>query len=256
MNARVFVSEPPSGDRYELSGPEAHHLLHVLRVAVGQLVTLFDGQGIEYQAQVERVDRRSIDLTVLSRLAVNRELCRPLVLVVALPKGDRQRWLVEKCVELGVTELRPLVATRTVAEPGDKTQQRLERYVIEASKQCGRNRLMAIGVPLDVSQPAQLLTPVAAPAGDLPWARWIADPSATVSCAAAMRQQLSAGVPGGCLLIGPEGGWTPTELDQIGRAGWQPVGLGPRILRVETAALAAASIWSTLPEVAPTSTHC
>lgn len=217
-----------------LAGPEAHHLLHVLRVKPGESLTLFDGSGREFTAQVARVSRRDVEVEIVAVQEVNRELAAPLTLIVALPKGDRQRWLVEKCVELGVAELRPLASRRTVAEPGERTPDRLTRYVIEASKQCGRNRLMQIGELWDLAsetnQPA--LAPgvhcVADPQAQQSWTAVIADRNPTMAT----------------VLIGPEGGWTDDERERLQSAGWLAIGLGSRILRVETAALAIAAHWA------------
>jgi len=105
---------------------------------------LFDGSGAEFTAQVERVGRGEAELTILSREQIDRELPLKLTVGTALPKGDRQRWLVEKAVELGVSRLVPLATARSVARAGRKSLARLRRTVIEASKQCGRNRLMEI----------------------------------------------------------------------------------------------------------------
>ena len=109
---------------------------------------LFDGSGAEFLARVERVERSVVRLTIIERREVDRELPCDVTLGVALPKGERQRWLVEKATELGVSRLVPLVTTRGVAQPTVETLRRLGRAVVEASKQCGRNRLMQIEEPL------------------------------------------------------------------------------------------------------------
>src|SRR4029079_17666912 len=130
-----------------LDGPEAHHLLHVMRAAVGDEVTLFDDFGAEFRATVETVRRADAELRIVERREVDRELSFELIVGVALPKGDRQKWLVEKLTELGVTTLVPLITERCVAQPNESALERLQRSVIEAAKQCGRNRLMAISQP-------------------------------------------------------------------------------------------------------------
>ncbi len=148
MPPRFFVEQPVAADIVELVDTEAHHLLHVLRAKTGDLVTLFDGTGREFEGQVGRLRRSTVELHILSQRSVDRESPRRLVIGVALPKGDRQRWLVEKLVELGVAECVPLETSRGVAQPEGGTLEKLRRAVIEASKQCGRNRLMAIAAPL------------------------------------------------------------------------------------------------------------
>ncbi len=144
MASRYFVERPVSGERAALTGSEAHHLAHVMRAKAGDRVVLFDGSGVEFTAEVRQVGRGRIELDVLARAEVDRELPFRLTLGAALPKGDRQKWLVEKAVELGVTRLVPLDTSRGVAQPAASTLSRLRRAVIEASKQCGRNRLMEI----------------------------------------------------------------------------------------------------------------
>ena len=152
MPDRFFAESPITGDHAELHGPEAHHLQHVLRAKVGDEVTLFDGSGAEFAARLERSACSSVELAVLSRSVVERELAVTITMGVALPKGDRQKWLVEKLTELGVERLIPLETRRGVAQPIESTLERLRRSVVEASKQCGRNRLMKIDAP----QPVEL----------------------------------------------------------------------------------------------------
>ncbi len=213
-----------------LDGAEAHHLCHVMRAQVGDEVALFDGAGAEYRARVARVGRRQVELTVFARQQVDRELPGRLVLAVALPKGERRRWLVEKLVELGVHELWPLVTERSVALPGDAHHARLERTVIEASKQCGRNRLLTLAPA--VSWPALLAS---APATAT---RWVAHPNARWL---EMSHSPVIDAEATWLAIGPEGGLTTAEVAQAQAAGWQSLDLGPRVLRVETAAVALAA---------------
>jgi 16S rRNA (uracil1498-N3)-methyltransferase len=145
MSERFFISPPISGNRAALTGTEAHHLSHVLRAQAGQIVTVFDGSGDEFSARIESIGRSAVELEILQRKSVNRESQLHLTLAVALPKGERQRWLIEKAVELGVARIIPLTTKRGVAQPTAAATERLRRAVIEASKQCGRNRLLEIG---------------------------------------------------------------------------------------------------------------
>lgn len=224
MSARYFVETPISAATATLTGSEAHHLLHVMRAGPGAGVVLFDGSGHEYAGVVGRVRRNEVDIDIRERKQVDREVPFVLALAVALPKGDRQRWLVEKAVELGVTQLTPLVAERSVAQPTGAALDRLRRTVIEASKQCGRNVLMELSEPQ--AWPAFSL---ADPTGSL---RWLAHPAAPAAPPA-------DGAPWNevRLAIGPEGGWTDDEVGVALQAGWAAIDLGPRILRVETAAV-------------------
>ena len=146
MTRRCFIPEPPR-DRAVLDGSEAHHLLHVLRVAPGDRIDLFDGRGNAYEATVTRCERASVEVEVGPAIPSTNRAAPEVVLGVALPKGDRQRWLVEKCTELGVALLVPIVTQRTVATTKGAAG-KLQRYVIEACKQCGRNTLMHIAEPI------------------------------------------------------------------------------------------------------------
>lgn len=230
MAERYFVETPIVGDRAVISGDEAHHLLHVMRAKAGQVATLFDGSGAEFLARVERLGRTEAEFVVLERVDADRELARELTLAVALPKGDRQRWLVEKAVELGVTRLVPLETSRGVAQPVDKALARLRRAVIEASKQCGRNRLMDI-------LPSQTWSDYCRAEPRPGVLRLLADPSGGTM----LDKVHVAAAAGIAAAIGPEGGWTAEELNLAREHGWQIVSLGRRILRIETAALAVAA---------------
>jgi 16S rRNA (uracil1498-N3)-methyltransferase len=242
MLPRLFCEQPVASPRITLSGPEAHHLLHVLRAVPGDEVTLFDGTGPEWTARVSQCGRHEVSLEVLVRHQVDRELQQSLTLAVALPKGERQRFLVEKAVELGVQRLLPLHTQRGVAQPTDSALQRLRRAVVEASKQCGRNRLMEIGTPLAwpaacvaLAQQPESRCLMAHPAARCPHAR----PLAEAIAALPPRCRIAAAV-------GPEGGFTDEEVSAARTAGWQLVDLGPRVLRVETAALALAAVLATM----------
>lgn len=233
MIPRFYSATPLAGPRVLLEGAEAHHLLHVRRAKVGEEITLFDGSGAEYLARIVACARNSLELDLGAGQAVDRESHRSLTLGVALPKGERQRMLVEKCVELGVHALQPLTTERSVSLPADSALERLRRAVIEASKQCGRNRLMVI----ESACPMAAWLTKASPGGS----RWIAHPGGQPLADVAGHGCSAAAHPPVWALIGPEGGWTSGELERAGQAGWQCVDLGPRILRVETAALALAA---------------
>ncbi|MEN6459305.1 MAG: 16S rRNA (uracil(1498)-N(3))-methyltransferase [Thermoguttaceae bacterium] len=232
MGDRYFVDDPVTTDHVTLAGTEAHHLVHVMRATPGDQVTLFDGSGDEFSAVVDRVGRADIRLAIVSRQRVDRELPFALTLAVALPKGERQKWLVEKAVELGITRIVPLRTSRAVADAGQQARARLGRAVIEASKQCGRNRLMAIDPPRaweelvaeTLGQPCRLL----------------AHPGAGGNPTAASIQS-GADV---LAAVGPEGGFTDEEVQLAIASGWRAIDLGPRILRIETAAIALATVIS------------
>jgi 16S rRNA (uracil1498-N3)-methyltransferase len=212
MADRYFSETPLRGESAMLAGHEAHHLLHVMRAKIGTEIIVFDGNGGEWWAEI----------TKLGRADVERELSHELTLAIALPKGDRQRWLVEKAVELGVARIVPITTSRSTASAAEPPA-KLARYVIEASKQCGRNRLLEIAKPQPwceiISQVVQGNLLLAHPGGK-PLVR--------------LNRELAAPTT---LAIGPEGGFTEEEVTLGMDHGWQLVGLGERILRIETAAL-------------------
>lgn len=230
MTARYYSAAPIIDQRVVIDGDEAHHLLHVMRAGPGVRVVLFDGSGSEFDAEVKSCQRRTVELEVLSHREVNRELSNRLVMGVALPKGDRQKWLVEKLTELGVTELVPLSTERSVAQPGGAAIDRLARTVIEASKQCGRNRLMRIS-------PARTFADfVSAVTKETTVQRIIAHPTGKKLDKLAHLSQRDFHCA-----VGPEGGFADSETEAALAAGWEIVSLGPRILRIETAAIALAA---------------
>jgi 16S rRNA (uracil1498-N3)-methyltransferase len=234
MTQRYFSATPIAAEHVVLADAEAHHLAHVMRASVGDSVTLFDGSGSEFDARIARIAKHSVELEITDRREVDRELSFTLTLAVALPKGDRQKLLVEKAVELGVTRVVPLVTTRSVGD-GAAALERLRRGVIEASKQCGRNRLMEIAAPRKWSE-------FAAETRGANTAILFAHPatasnSHSAQSAIAAAEQIE-------IAVGPEGGWTEDEAALASGNNWLFVDLGPRILRVETAAIALASMVS------------
>ncbi len=247
MADRFFVSEPVVGPAAVLAGAEAHHLIHVLRATPGLEVTLFDGSGAEFAARVTRLGRSDVELSIVERREPDRELAVRVTLGVALPKQDRQRWLVEKVVELGVGRVVPLTARRAVAQPSPEALNRLQRVVIEASKQCGRNRLMEIAPGQTPAEFFPAFTARLEFAGWLipvechsrrPWhshkpprrpraTRW----KSRKRFAIAQRISPANQSPPSeiSLAVGPEGGFTSDEVAAAGSHGWQMVDLGNRI---------------------------
>ncbi len=229
METRFFAPPPLSLGPFDLTGDEARHIAKSLRMQVGQSLTLFDGSGREFTARIVAISGSRVRVEVEAAVEVDREPATSLTLAVALPKGDRQRVLVEKLTELGATRLIPLESARSVALPTSGAIERLQRWVIEASKQCGRTRLLEIAAPRGLSE----LFEQDSMAPEV----WMFDPSGRPPASGAGLPRLA--------VIGPEGGWTTDELARADAAGWRIVGLGPRILRVETAAIAVASriVW-------------
>lgn len=228
---RFYVARLPQSGCVQLDAAEARHAASVLRLEIGASVVLFDGLGGEAIGVVAELDKRLIQIDIESRTNTDRELHAKLELIVALPKGDRQKTLLEGLVQLGVTQLTPLASNRAVAQPTPAAMERLERTIVEASKQCGRNRLMQLGEAVTVRELAEQQANVserlfAHPYGDT-------HPLGTRLASADRR-----------IAIGPEGGFTDQECDCLTAAGWTAVGLGPRILRIEMAALMCAAAWA------------
>jgi 16S rRNA (uracil1498-N3)-methyltransferase len=228
MSERFFITTPIAAQRAELIGDEARHLSSVMRAKVGDQVTLFDGSGAEFTARIAAIRKGTVELSIFERREVSRELPFSLTLAVALPKGERQKWLVEKATELGVTRIVPIITERGVAQPVDSALDRLRRATIEASKQCGRNRLMDIAPPVHaddffMTSPASAVRVIADASGE---------PLNTVALSVADTVFLA---------IGPEGGFTSAELASAKSSGWRAASLGKRTLRVETAAIVMAA---------------
>ncbi len=227
MSQRFFAPSMQRGKKALIEGAEAHHLLNVMRAKIGDEVTLFDGQGHEASASIVGRDKKSVELEVGPIVAVDLELGSALTIAVALPKGDRQKWLVEKLTELGVTTLVPIVTEHSNVPPSDNAIEKLRRVVVEACKQCGRNRLMEIAATVSFAEFVA--------SSDSGCDRVIAHPR----CAPLVGSDEFDSV---CVAIGPEGGFSESEVNMAMSAGWRLASFAPAILRIETAAVAAAAI--------------
>jgi 16S rRNA (uracil1498-N3)-methyltransferase len=231
MSERFYLNWPLEPGAVTLQGAEAHHLAAVCRLRPGDALYLFNGDGHEYPARVLTVQRRSVEVEILGRETPARELPFCLEVAAPLPKGDRAQFLVEKLTELGVTTFVPLSTQRSIVNPREAKLEKLRRYVIEASKQCRRNRLMEVGELIDWASYVQR--------GDLPPRRYLAHPGGAIKAGKlrASRDGTSAIV----IAVGPEGGFSDEEVDVARATDWVAVDLGPRILRVETAAISLAA---------------
>lgn len=223
------VLEP--GQELVLDEGPAHYLSRVLRVAVGQAVVLFNGDGHEYAAEVRQVGRGEVALLVNSRLPGLAEPELEITVVQALSRGERMDLTLQKCTELGVTAFQPLISARSeVRLTGDKLERRLGHWqgvVISACEQCGRTHVPPVRSPLSID--AWLEQGISG-------SRLVLDPEAPRALArAAFADRME-------VAVGPEGGFAADELELMEARGVQRVNLGPRILRTETAAPAAVAI--------------
>ena len=238
MTPRIFCPPPlAAGTEIDLPPAAAHHVLRVLRLQVGQVLTLFDGEGGEYRAELARTSRGVVGVRVVEHRAIERESPLTVTLVQGLAAADRMDYAVQKAVELGAAAIMPVMGTRSVARlEGARAARRVEHWrqiVIAACEQSGRNRQPMVHVP------CALATWLRAPsrAG----LRVLLAPDAAVSLG-------DLAPPAGAveLLVGPEGGFTAEESIAARDAGFRPVRLGPRILRTETAGPAMLAAMNTL----------
>jgi len=217
---RAFV--PELGEEIELKGPEAHRLLHVLRLGPGDRVRVFDGQGHEALAEIVAVHKNRLRLRLLAPEARDAEPPVPIVLYVALLKGDKLADVVRAGTELGASAFVPLITARSVPKSlGPQKLERLRRIAREAAKQSGRARVPEVSPPMPLAEvPAVEAGLLAHPMASKRVGE-VLDPTRPLA-----------------LATGPEGGFTDAEVAGLVERGFVPVYLGPRILRAETAPLA------------------
>lgn len=229
---RFFAAGLPSapGASFELGGDEAHHALHVLRLRAGAEVELFDGEGGAGRFEVAAASKTSLGLRLLSRETRDREARIAVTLAFAPPRPKRTLALIEKATELGVARFVPLVTRRTRAGIPDRAIEKLRRRALEASKQCGRNRLPSFSTTLALDE----LVERERKAADL---ALLPDTRGARPLAQALRGRASPARTA-LFAVGPEGGFEDDERDLLRAGGFEPVILGETILRVETAALA------------------
>ena len=207
----------------------AHHAVHVLRVRSGDEITLFDGRGGEYAARVVAIDRLRVAADVLEHRAVERESPLRVVLVQGVSAGERMDFTIRKAVELGVAEIRPVLAAASVARPkGERAAARhahWQKVAVAACEQCGRNRVPQVHPLTDAAayrEASGNLKILLAPRSELAFSEACKKIDVAVTLAA-----------------GPEAGFNAAEEAAFLDCGFVPARLGPRVLRTETAALAA-----------------
>jgi 16S rRNA (uracil1498-N3)-methyltransferase len=233
MGLHRFYCESIDGPRVELEGTEAHHLA-VLRLNLGDKVELFDGLGGLATADISGIRKNIVTLEIKDVRRSEMPKSRRIIIAVSVPKGDRFDWLIEKCTELGVERISPVIFERTVRQPGNpKALDRWMNLAISAGKQCKRLFLPQIDPPMNSQDCIEAIKK------DSP------------NC-----QILAGGISGDCpslaglefgqndvaALIGPEGGFTENEDVFLKSRGVQFVRLSDTILRTETAAIAFAAI--------------
>jgi len=233
---RFYCSQPlAAGLTVDLPEAVAHHL-HVVRLQPGAGLTLFNGEGGQYRATLVESGKRRATALVDGFDAVEAEAPYPVTLAQGLPEGSKMDWIVEKAVELGAAAIQPLAAQRSVVrlsgERADKRQAHWQGVIVSASEQCGRNRLAQLHALADSR------AWLAQPATD-DSLRILLSPRATDSLAHWAHTTPARAVT---LLIGPEGGFSPEEEAAALAAGALALSMGPRVLRTETAGLAALAL--------------
>jgi 16S rRNA (uracil1498-N3)-methyltransferase len=236
MTARIHLDLTLAGGA-ELALPaSASRHLQVLRLQPGAPITVFDGRGGEWSAEVVEMGRKTVTARVLAHQAVERELATPVTLALGMPANERMDWLVEKATELGVTTIVPLVCERSVLRvAGDRAERKAAHWQAIAAASCeqsGRNRVPHVEPPLPLR--SWLAACAARPGAERRLVLSLAPGALGVVGAL-------AGAPIGVpimALSGPEGGLSPAELAAADAAGFAPVSLGARVLRADTAPLA------------------
>ena len=228
---RFFVDQQPQDGVLTLTGENAHHAGRVLRLRVGEGVILCDGAGMDFDCTVEAVEKEAVTCRVVSCHTADTEPKQSITLFMALPKGDKMEFIVQKAVELGVSRIVPYLSKNCVSRP-DKTEKKVERWrkiAAEAAKQCGRGRLPEVAAVVPVAQ-------AIAQAAESETALFFYENERRTG----LHDALAGGVRDTVsLMVGPEGGFDPAEARAAVDAGLQSVSLGTRILRCETAPIAA-----------------
>lgn len=229
MPHRFYFEGSLGPDQLLLEGSEAHHGLHVLRMQVGDSVLVFNGTGTEAEGVITKTSRKTIEIKVIERRETPIDTQVPLILATAVPKGDRFRWLVEKAAELGVSKLVPLVTERSSVDPGENRLKKLQQTIVAAAKQSGQTRMMELAV-------VQKWDEFLEEASHSDCRMFVADPhGAGLDVLSSISTNASSDSL--VLMIGPEGGFSPDELNSALEKGAKPIKLSEAILRIETAAI-------------------
>ena len=235
----ILLAPAMVGATIPLPAAAAHHAVRVVRLTVGDTLTLFDGAGGEYSATLARAERGEARVHIESFDPIERESPFAVTVAQAIAATDAMDYALRKSVELGAAALQPIVSERSAPLPsGERGDKRLAHWrgiAIAACEQCGRNRIPTVQAAL-------------------PWSDWLGQWRGTgimlVPGATAVLGSLPRPASPIALAIGPEGGFTVREIEAAERAGWQAVSFGPRVLRTETAAVAALaavqSLWGDL----------
>ncbi len=232
---RVYVDAPvTAGKRLVVAGSAANHIARVLRLRSGDALTVFDGSGGEFGARVEEFRKEAVVVSVEEHRTLDRESPLSLTLAQGISRGERMDWIIQKATELGASRIVPVFTKRSVVRLDDKQAERKLQHwrgiAVSACEQCGRNRLPDVAPPVDFFD--------VLPAGFSPGeTRLLLSPTGDLRI-----DDLRDVGKGVTVLIGPEGGLEDVEHETAVAAGFKAVRMGPRVLRTETAAIAALTI--------------
>ncbi len=234
---RFYLDQPLApGARFSLPPGPARHAARALRLAVDDMIILFNGRGGEFAARIERINKDEVAVSVSGFAAIERESRLRVMLAQGISSGERMDYTLQKAVELGVAAIQPIAARRSVVKlAGERADRRVAHWqgvVASACEQCGRNQLPGVAPPL-------------------PLAHWLGQrPDGRLLFLSPLAEARLADLPQPAgpdwLVAGPEGGFEADEIAALHAAGAIPVRLGPRVLRTETAALAALAAMQTL----------
>lgn len=220
------------GETLRISGQDGVHIRRSLRMNAGEFLVICDGQGHDYRAVIDGFDGDDVLLTVTERSVSVTEPSVSVTLYMGLPKGEKMEWIIQKAVELGVFRIVPVVTSRSIAKPGEKAAKKTERWqkiANEAAGQCGRGILPEVAMPMTFREALPQMTAkplfVCYEAGGEPFSALLREQPAELG-----------------LFVGPEGGISPAEVDALVAGGGKTATLGSRILRCETAPLAALTL--------------
>lgn len=239
---RFFVADNQiSGEQIRFSKTELHHIEKVLRLMPDDEVIIFDGRGKEYLVMLQPTTEGELGGIILQQTVTDREPVLKINLVQGIAKGEKMDLIIQKAVELGVSRITPVLTDRTIVKlAGEKAEKKLQRWqsiAREACKQCRRNQIPEIAPVSNLSDYLNTFN-----TGELGIMLYETEPRQPLR---AVCNNLKDKIPAPAdldLLVGPEGGFSPPEAELAQRNGFILTGLGPRILRTETAALVASSI--------------
>ncbi len=231
---RFFVNSPLAvGDTVVIDGADARHIAGALRMSVGEALTLCDGAGTDYACTITAVGKDTVAAAVDAAAPTASEPTLAVTLYMGMPKGDKLELIIQKAVELGVTAIVPVITARSIVrvsgKDAEKKQVRLQRIAAEAAGQSGRGIIPRVEAPITwkaaLARLAEETTLLCYEGGGAPIGTLVTPSDTAVS-----------------LVVGPEGGFDPAEVEAVTAAGGRIATLGPRILRCETAPLAALAV--------------